>query len=116
VKSQGQLADSALPTEPREEAAPRQEGAPLCGICQRRERRFVLAGQGRCLPCALRFRPMLRRSLYTAIVVGSILTAINQGNVIFEGRLPADLAWKMPLTYVVPFCVATWGALINSRR
>ncbi|HWO72068.1 MAG TPA: nitrate/nitrite transporter NrtS [Dehalococcoidia bacterium] len=59
---------------------------------------------------------MLRRSLYTAIVVGSILIAINQGNVIFEGRLPADLAWKMPLTYVVPFCVATWGALINSRR
>ena len=58
---------------------------------------------------------MLRRSLLTALVVGTALTAINQGNVILRGDLPASLAWKVPLTYCVPFCVATWGALINSR-
>jgi len=23
--------------------------------------------------------------------------------------------WKAPLTYLVPFIVATWGALVNSR-
>ena len=51
----------------------------------------------------------------TALVVGTILTAINQGNVIAQGDLPSSLAWKVPLTYAVPFCVATWGALINSR-
>jgi hypothetical protein len=58
---------------------------------------------------------MLRRSLWTAIFVGTVLVAINQGNVLLTGDLPASLAWKIPLTYLVPFCVATWGALINSR-
>jgi len=58
---------------------------------------------------------MLRRSLITALVVGTILTAINQGNLIVQGNLSPILLWKIPLTYCVPFCVATWGALINSR-
>jgi hypothetical protein len=59
---------------------------------------------------------MLRRSLWTSLVVGSILVAINQGNVLIGGHFPTSLAWKIPLTYLVPFCVATWGALINTRR
>jgi hypothetical protein len=59
---------------------------------------------------------MLRRSLLTALVVGTVLVAINQGNVLIDGEFPASLYWKIPLTYAVPFCVATWGALINSRR
>ena len=58
---------------------------------------------------------MLRRSLLTALVVGTLLVAINQGNVLLDGRFPDDLWWKIPLTYAVPFCVASWGALINSR-
>jgi hypothetical protein len=58
---------------------------------------------------------MLRRSLLTALVVGTIVVAINQGTVLAKGEVPAELAWKVPLTYCVPFCVATWGALINSR-
>jgi hypothetical protein len=41
--------------------------------------------------------------------------AINQGTTLFEGTFPAALAWKIPLTYLVPFIVATWGALLNSR-
>ncbi len=89
----------------------------VCSRCHSRRASFVLQGQGhlRCLRCALKFVPMLRRSLLTALVVGSILTAINQGNVIVEGDLSPSLLWKIPLTYCVPFCVATWGALINSR-
>jgi hypothetical protein len=47
--------------------------------------------------------------------VGSVLTAINQGTVLIDGDLPASLIWKVPLTYSVPFCVATWGALVNNR-
>lgn len=58
---------------------------------------------------------MLRRSFYTALVVGTLLTTINQGNLLLSGTFPSALAWKVPLTYCVPFCVATWGALINSR-
>jgi len=47
--------------------------------------------------------------------VGTVLVAINQGDAIVGGRSDAALAWKVPLTYLVPFLVATWGALVNSR-
>lgn len=70
----------------------------------------------KCLSCALRHGPMLRRSFWTCLVVGTVLTAINQGTLIFAGHFPPALLWKVPLTYSVPFCVATWGALTNSRR
>ena len=67
-----------------------------------------------CLRCALRHRRLLRRSLLTALVVGTILTLINQGPMLFDGRAPLSLAWKIPLTYCVPFLVASWGALGNA--
>jgi len=57
---------------------------------------------------------MLRRSTATALVVGTILTAINQGTHIVAGVAGWELAWKAPLTYCVPFLVATWGALGNA--
>src|SRR5438309_3275292 len=34
----------------------------------------------RCLTCALTFGPLVRRSAIVALIVGTILTAINQGN------------------------------------
>ncbi len=58
---------------------------------------------------------MLWRSLIIAVVVGTLLTAINQGNLVAQGEFPFALLWKIPLTYVVPFCVATTGALLNAR-
>jgi hypothetical protein len=68
-----------------------------------------------CLRCALCCRPLLRRSAGIALVVGTVLVAINQGDAIVAGRWAAPLMWKVPLTYLVPFLVATWGALVNSR-
>jgi hypothetical protein len=76
---------------------------------------FVLAGERRCMRCTLMRSALLKRSLLTALVVGTILTAINQGGRILGGSLASDLAWRVPLTYMLPFCVATWGALVNSR-
>ena len=76
---------------------------------------FTLAATSLCVRHALLHPPMLRRSLATAVVVGTALVAINQGNVLLDGSFPNALWWKIPLTYAVPFCVATWGALINSR-
>ena len=70
----------------------------------------------KCFRCSLLHRPMLRRSLLTALVVGTILTLLNQGNIIFAGSWEYHMYWKTPLTYCVPFLVATWGALTNSRR
>jgi hypothetical protein len=58
---------------------------------------------------------MLLRSLLTALVVGTILVGINQGTTLAAGDFPASLAWKIPLTYLVPFCVTSWGGLTNSR-
>jgi hypothetical protein len=58
----------------------------------------------------------VRRSLIVAVIVGTILTAINQGNVILSGDFPPSLYWKIPLTYAVPYCVATTGAILNARR
>ena len=69
----------------------------------------------KCLWCAVRHRPLLRRSTLIALVVGSVLVAINQGDTLVAGRGDMALIWKVPLTYLVPFVVATWGALINSR-
>jgi len=50
----------------------------------------------------------LRRSLLVMLVVGSILNVINQGDALFHAgavNMP-----KLFLTYLVPFCVATYGA------
>jgi hypothetical protein len=86
-------------------------GRPLAGRAA-----YLLGAEHRCLPCALRYRPMLRRSALTALVVGTILILINQGGALLSGQPPPSLAWQIPLTYLVPFCVATWGALGNSQR
>ena len=50
-----------------------------------------------------------RRSFAAAVVVGTILNLINQGDALFGGR---TLDWtKLVLTYIVPYCVATYGAV-----
>tara|TARA_R110002074_G_scaffold1719_2_gene10039 strand:- start:4010 stop:4243 length:234 start_codon:yes stop_codon:yes gene_type:complete len=50
-----------------------------------------------------------KRALIVAIVVGTILNLINQGDALFAG---ASLNWgKLILTYVVPYLVSTHGAV-----
>ena len=101
------------------EDLPRRADLVACARCLRTldpHTGFILGLEPRCVRCALRYAPMLRRSLATALVVGTLLVAINQGNVLLAGSFSAPLLWKIPLTYGVPFCVASWGALVNSRR
>ena len=50
-----------------------------------------------------------RKALATALVVGTILTAINHGDTIILGQFPPII--KVLLTYIVPYCVTTWGAV-----
>eukprot|EP01045_Picozoa_sp_COSAG04_P038448 COSAG04_NODE_10310_length_787_cov_1.318314_2_plen_92_part_00 len=52
--------------------------------------------------------------LKVSAVVGTLLTAINQGDLLLKGRRPP--AWKVGLTYCVPFCVATYGAVRAKQR
>ena len=50
-----------------------------------------------------------RRSFIVALVVGTILNLINQGDALF-GMAPINLT-KILLTFIVPYCVATYGAV-----
>ena len=68
-----------------------------------------------CLSCAVRYRPLLKKSLIICLIVGTVLTAINQGNFIVTGDFQSAMAWKIPLTYAVPFAVATTGGILNAR-
>ena len=58
---------------------------------------------------------MLRRSLVIALFIGTLLTLINQGDLLFRGHWSSALLWKIPLTYLVPFFVASSGALASSK-
>ena len=52
--------------------------------------------------------PIVVRSLGVAVVVGTILNLINQGDRLVAG---APLDWgKLVLTFIVPFLVASFGA------
>ena len=60
-----------------------------------------------CLYCIADGVP--RRSLVVALIVGTILNLINQGDALFgEGHLNPT---KIILTFAVPYCVATYGAV-----
>jgi hypothetical protein len=52
-------------------------------------------------------------ALVMGILVGTLLTAINQGDFILAGQSP-DMV-KVGLTYLVPYCVATYGAVTAKR-
>lgn len=54
-----------------------------------------------------------KKAFLTALVVGSILTAINHGDTIVMGHWPPAL--KIVLTYLTPYCVTTWGAVTGKR-
>ncbi len=55
-----------------------------------------------------RRRDVIARALKVGVIVGTLLTAVNQGDLILAGGLTTAVAWKMSLTYLVPFCVSTY--------
>lgn len=57
-------------------------------------------------------RGVVRRSLVVAIAVGTALNVINQGD---KFLLSGEISYlKAALTYAIPYCVATYGA-VSSR-
>jgi hypothetical protein len=58
----------------------------------------------------------LRKTLGVALLVGSLLLAINHLDEIWSGQATARIWLKCGLTYLVPFCVSNYGLLVGRYR
>jgi len=62
---------------------------------------------------------VLGRGFRVAMVVGPILTLINQGDILIYGDVTPTVLGKIALTFCVPFCVSVYAgaqALGNSAE
>jgi hypothetical protein len=66
------------------------------------------------LKIALR-KDVVLRGLRVGGIVGTILVAINQGDLLLAGDLPLDALWKILSTYCVPYCVSTYASVSAIR-
>ena len=62
-----------------------------------------------------RRRPNLRRTSRIALVVGTVLTLINQADVIARGNATWLTAVKVVLNFCVPFVVSNLGVISGAR-
>ena len=60
-------------------------------------------------------KDVVSRGLKVGVIVGTILIAINQGDLLLAGSLPLDALWKIPVTYCVPYCVSTYASVSAIR-
>jgi hypothetical protein len=60
-------------------------------------------------------RPNLRKTTTIALVVGTLLFAVNQLDVVLRGDGTALVWFKAAVTYLVPFCVSNAGVLVATR-
>jgi hypothetical protein len=59
---------------------------------------------------------IFRRAILTSLLVGTILAAINHGLEIVKLDVDADRLFRICLTYLVPYCVATYSATMQELR
>lgn len=52
-------------------------------------------------------KPVMKRTSWTALIVGTILILINHGNAILKGEVNLTRIFQMCLTVIVPFIVST---------
>ena len=55
-------------------------------------------------------RATLIGGVKVALVVGTVLNFINQGDRLLSMRFDEVVWWKVGLTYLVPFCVSVYSA------
>ncbi len=70
--------------------------------------KFSMKSENSLAVCQTLSWPVVTWSALVALIVGTILNGINQGSEIQAGE-PVNIS-RILLTYVVPFCVATYGA------
>lgn len=54
---------------------------------------------------------VLKQSFFTSMLVGSILLMITLGNKLWRGSFGEVIAFKISLTYLVPYCVSSFTAV-----
>ncbi len=90
-----------------------------CEVCGRRPGYEFTTEDGarhlRCTRHALVFPRVRDRAAQVALVVGTILFAINQLDVVLAGDLTPFVAAKIGLTFLVPYSVSTYSALAVNR-
>jgi hypothetical protein len=57
-----------------------------------------------------------KRAIKVAMLVGSILAVINHGDALLSGDTSAIVWIKIVLTFVVPYCVATFASVQAIRQ
>lgn len=62
------------------------------------------------------YPPHLRKTVTIALVVGTVLFAINQLDVVLRGDASAVVWIKSAVTYLVPFGVSNAGVLVAAKR
>ena len=58
---------------------------------------------------------IMRRALGAAVLVGSILILLNQGDLLLSGQITRRVMLKSLLTPIIPFCVTLLGAFLNTK-
>jgi hypothetical protein len=56
---------------------------------------------------------VVRRCVVVALVVGTVLSLLNQGDVIVAGRVDRVVALRIIGNYLIPFVVANLGAMTS---
>ncbi|MGQ0521369.1 MAG: nitrate/nitrite transporter NrtS [Actinomycetota bacterium] len=88
--------------------SPRGEGAGVTG------RQMAWATPGEAFGLVF-LRATLRRTVRIALVVGTILSLVNQGAVILDGHASTVTWLRVAANYFVPFCVSSAGFLSATR-
>lgn len=84
----------------------RRRGAPPCPPWHTWGQACVLFARG----------ATTRAALPVALLVGTVLTAANEGAQLTSGQLRWSLAVKTAVNYATPFVVASFGYLTGGRR
>ncbi len=61
-------------------------------------------------------KPVVRRALGYAVVVGAILIGINHGDALLRGEFDSVRLFKMALTILVPYTVSTLSSVQATRE
>lgn len=64
----------------------------------------------------VRYRPHLLKTIRVALLVGTIIFAINQLDVVLRHKATFATYLKCAVTYLVPFCVSNYGILVATHR